>query len=244
MLLISVEYVLLSKTKGQMAACVLAVCLTRSCRMQTLRQSPKVGPGTAFSTFVAPAGDMTLAVLPRWNIVAVARHPVVLSVADASTIPEILLTTGSKVCFRLRLLHCTLCWQDSGTQPPVGHAERLVVVCTPLAGPSERPRKGGKTAVTSMTTQVVYLWSTCRRLQQVDSPELALAYVSQSYSCARASHQGPCRLHTAVTSMAQLCSSLHQCRRYICAVQSASRCAHRVRAAGSECSIFVVHQQR
>lgn len=65
--------------------------------LQVLASAPKVGAGKVFGTFIAPAANMQLAVLPRWNIIAVARHPVVLSVADASKIPEILSTTGSKV---------------------------------------------------------------------------------------------------------------------------------------------------
>ena len=57
----------------------------------------KISAEGAFGVFSAPSPAARYVALPRYNFLALAGHPVAVTIADASVVPEILTATGSKV---------------------------------------------------------------------------------------------------------------------------------------------------
>ena len=57
--------------------------------MQAVSSAPSLGGNGAFSAITLPAGGSDVVILPRWNIVALAKRPVALSVRDVTLVPEI-----------------------------------------------------------------------------------------------------------------------------------------------------------
>ena len=58
-------------------------------RMQAVSGAPQLGGNGVFSAISLPAGGSAVVILPRWNIIALAKRPVAVSVRDVSLVPEI-----------------------------------------------------------------------------------------------------------------------------------------------------------
>eukprot|EP01025_Chloroclados_australasicus_P069885 TRINITY_DN9944_c0_g1_i1.p1 TRINITY_DN9944_c0_g1~~TRINITY_DN9944_c0_g1_i1.p1 ORF type:complete len:262 (-),score=47.04 TRINITY_DN9944_c0_g1_i1:354-1031(-) len=56
---------------------------------QALRDVPKLGGNGGFDPVNLPEQGGSAVLLPRWNVIALARRPAVLSINDASKIPEL-----------------------------------------------------------------------------------------------------------------------------------------------------------
>ena len=71
---------------GNASTCL---CWNSVVYMQDVAGVPELGGNGIFNAITLPANSSEVVILPRWNIIALAKRPAVLSVKDVSQIPEI-----------------------------------------------------------------------------------------------------------------------------------------------------------
>jgi hypothetical protein len=78
--------------------------------MQDVATAPSLGGNGPFQAVTLPEGGTRIVVLPRWNIVALAKRPTALSIKDVSEIPQIAASQPvQRVCILLLAAHCHKC---------------------------------------------------------------------------------------------------------------------------------------
>jgi Rubisco Assembly chaperone C-terminal domain len=56
--------------------------------MQDVAGAPELGGNGVFQAITLPENGSKVVILPRWNIIALAKRPAALSVKDVSMVPE------------------------------------------------------------------------------------------------------------------------------------------------------------